>query len=126
MLVLAVAVLVAENLGGGVRLIPANPKRYTDIANLRGNVGVQRADLLLVRRLAGDQLRNLGLNLGAGHSAVALQSAIPTAHLFPRFEGRPRNRRQLALLGIQLLIGRPHCFLLRLRCGLSRFTGAWF
>ena len=71
-LILAVAVLVTEHLTGGVGLVAADSERDADVADLRCDVGVDGANLLLVGGLAGDDFRGFSLDVGVGNHAVAL------------------------------------------------------
>ena len=68
-LVFAVAVLVGEDVGGFVRLVPANAEGDADVADLRANESVDGAGLLFRRGLAFDQLRDLGLDVVGGFGA---------------------------------------------------------
>ena len=113
MLVLTVAVLVREDLGGGVGLVAADAEGDADVADVGGDVVIERAGFGLVGGHARGEFGGLGLYRVVGDDAVGLEHAVPLAHLFPGFEGGPGDGGQLALFEVELLIGGPENLLLR-------------
>src|SRR5579884_4362143 len=83
MLVLAVAVLVGEDFGGGVRLVASQAEGKADVAKIEGDVIVQRLNFFIVRGLALHQLFFFSANLRRGRARIALQAGVPAAHLLP-------------------------------------------
>jgi len=88
-LVFAVAVLVAEDVAGVVRLEAADAKSYADVADLRANVGVDGAGLFVGRGFAGGEGGDLGADVVVGLSAGAFEGAVPGADLLPGVEVGP-------------------------------------
>ncbi len=88
MLVLAIAILVMEHVGSGVRLVAAYSQRQADIAEIFCDVIVERFGFFQVAVHAPGQLLSLGTNFGRRHATVLFEAGVPAADLLPAFEGR--------------------------------------
>ena len=91
-LVLAVAVLIAEDFRRGMGLIAPRAERQTDVAELLRDEAVDRAEFVgPVGQVLGE-LRHLGPHGVTGRSPVAFQIRVPVADLAPALKGRDLHR----------------------------------
>jgi hypothetical protein len=120
-LVLAVAVLVFEHFRGVMGLVAADTEGDADVANLRGDVGVDGFDFIFFAALAGGDLGDLGFDFCVGHDAIVFQAAIPLANRIPALERCPGYVRKLAFLGLNLLVGGEDVLFLALVLGFRLF-----
>src|SRR5580704_17653140 len=95
MLILAVAILIGENLFGGVWLVASHTERQTDIPEILCHKPVKPFHLVCVRVKVSRQFLRLRANDGSGCGAFALESGVPRADFSPILECRQLNRRPL-------------------------------
>ena len=86
MLIFAVAVLVVEDVAGGVRLVAAHSQRQADVAEILGHEIVEGFGLVQIRVEALGQFLGLGADFRRGRAAVFLQAGVPAANLLPTGE----------------------------------------
>ncbi len=83
MLVLTVAIVIAEDIIGSVRLISSNAKRDSNVAIPGADEAVKRAQLGGVIGHAFGEFRGFRADGRARFDAVFLQAPVPAAHFFP-------------------------------------------
>ncbi len=88
-LVLAVAVLVAEDVAGLVRLEAADAEGYADVADLGADVAVDGAGFFVGGGFAGGEGGDLGADVVVGFGAGAFEGAIPGTDFLPGVEVGP-------------------------------------
>src|SRR6266851_5121987 len=86
MLILAVAVLIAQNVSRRVRLVAPDPKGNTNISELGANVVVYGMQSCRRVRCTPREFSGFGEDLGCRLDAVPLQPCIPLAYLIPALE----------------------------------------
>ena len=108
MLVLAIAVLIFEHVGGGMRLVAAEAEGEADVANIFCDVIIERGDFFEFGGAALNQLLSLGADFRGGVAAAFFKIGVPFGDLCPRGERgeldvghrfRGRLRFFLGLLG---------------------------
>src|SRR6185312_3377131 len=118
-LVLAVAVLVGEDLGCGVGLIPPDAEVDPDVMDLTGDVVIDGLSFFEVVGFAGRELSDLGFDGGVRSDAVRSKAAIPLAHSGIVGEGGPCEARERAFGVVHLFLRRAGTDLFSLLCGLG-------
>ena len=98
-LIFAVAILVGEDLGGGVRLEAADAEVDADVAGLGGDEVVDGADLVLGRGDAFGEVVGAGAEGVGGGGAGCGEGAVPVADLGPAMEGGPGYGGKRATVG---------------------------
>jgi hypothetical protein len=117
-LILAVAVLVSEDLGGGVRLIAADAEVDADVAGFGGDKVVEGADLVVGGFRVFGQLVGAGAEGVVGLRLAEGERAVPVADFGPGVEGGPGDGGKLAAVGVLVgIFGRS---------GLSGIVGVGF
>ena len=86
MLVLAIAILIFENVGGGMRLVATESEGETDVADIFGNVIVEGGDFLEFGGAALNQLLRLGANFGGGVAAAFFEVGVPCGDFVPELK----------------------------------------
>ncbi len=87
--IFAVAVLIAEDIGGGVGLIAADAEGYADVADLGADEVVDGAGLGVVGGFVGGEGADAGADIVVGSGAGGLQAAIPGSDFGPGVEVGP-------------------------------------
>ena len=91
--VLAVAVLVVEDVAGLMRLIAADTEGHADVTDLGADEVVDGAGLVFRSRLASDEGGDAGANVVVGGGAGAFEGAVPGTDLGPGMEVGPGDVR---------------------------------
>src|SRR5471032_1362372 len=94
-LVFAIAILIGENLGCGVRLIAANAEIDSNVADAGSNETIECSHLLLGRLGVACDLIGLGAKCISGDGARRGEPAVPVADFLPSMKRRPGHGRQL-------------------------------
>ena len=92
--VLAVAVLIAEDVAGVVGLEAADAEGDADVADLRADVGVDGAGLFVGSGFAGGEGGDLGADVVVGLGAGAFEGAVPGTDFLPAMEVGPGDVRR--------------------------------
>ena len=87
MLVLAVAVLIFEDVRGGMRLVAAEAEGEADVADIFCDVIVESGDFFEFGRAPLNQLLGFGADFGRGFGAALFKIGVPFADLRPGGEG---------------------------------------
>src|ERR1700678_1304977 len=87
-LVLAIAILILENFGGGMWPIAAAAEGKADVANISRDVIVERLHFFEIGCAAFGEFLRFGADFGSGISAALFQIGVPTRHFVPGVEGR--------------------------------------
>ena len=87
MLVLAVAVLIFEDVRGGMRLVAAQAEGEADVTDIFCDVIVERGDFFEIGRAALNQLLSFCADFGRGFGAAFFKIGVPFADLRPGGEG---------------------------------------
>ena len=90
-LVFAVAVLVVEDVCGGVGLVAADAEREADVAEIFGDEVVEGLDFIHLGVEAFGEFCGFGADFRGGRAAVFFQAGVPAADLFPADEGGQLN-----------------------------------
>jgi hypothetical protein len=93
-LVLAVSVLVVEDVAGLVGLEAADAEGYTDVTDLGAYIGVDGAGFLVRGGLSGDEGGDLGTDIVVRLDAGAFEGVIPGADFLPAMEVGPGDLRE--------------------------------
>ena len=86
MLIFAIAVLVVQDICGGVGLIAAETERKADVAEILGYVIVEGLDFIHLRVEALGEFSGFGANFRRRRAPVFFEAGIPAADLFPADE----------------------------------------
>src|SRR6266436_7060482 len=83
MFILAIAILVRQDLRGGVRLIAPNPECHADITELRAHIVVDGPHSNLIVGGALGEFGSFRTDFRAWLYALLLQTVVPAADLLP-------------------------------------------
>ena len=86
MLVFAVAVVVAENIVGGVGLIASDAEGYSYVAVLSAHEAIKGAEFVVIIGHALGELCGFGADGSGWLDSVFLQIPIPATYIFPAVE----------------------------------------
>jgi hypothetical protein len=86
-LIFAVAVLIVQDVCGGVGLVAAETERQADVAEILRDEVVESLDLIQVGVEAFGEFGGFGADFRRGRAPVFFQVRIPAADLFPTDEG---------------------------------------
>src|SRR5215468_6421380 len=95
--VFAISVLVMQDVGGRVRLVPAQSERETHITKILRDEAVKRFGLFQIAAKALGQFVRLGTNFRSRLTAVMVEAGVPAADLLPVIKGGQLNGRNLVL-----------------------------
>ena len=102
-LILTVAVLVVEDIAGGVRLVAAYAEREADVAKILGDEIVEGFDLVQVVIETLGQFVRFGAYFWGGRPTVFLEACVPAADLLPAYE-RGQLNVGAVIVGILLFL----------------------
>ncbi len=125
-LVLAVAVLVVQYSRGSVGLVPANAEGDAYVTDLAGDPGVDSLRFVFLRRFAGGDFGDFGLDGFVGKSAGRHESEryhSPTASQLGKVVQETSG--EAAFFGVHGLFGRERLLLFGLRCCFCDGAGGW-
>ena len=96
-LILAIAILIFENVRSGVRLVAAEAEGEADVTDILCNVGVKRLNLFEFRGAALDQLLRLGAYFRGRIAVAFFKAGVPGCDFVPIFEGSELHVRRLGV-----------------------------
>ena len=98
LLVLAVSVAIAQNIGGGMSLESADPEMDGNVPDGLRNVSIDSFELFARSVLSRCKLLSEGANLRSDFRPAGLERAVPLANLLPVTERACGKQRLLRLI----------------------------
>jgi len=119
-LVLAIAVLVVKNVGGGVGLVAPQAQRQAYVAEILGDVVIEPFDFGDIAVEALGEFLGFRADLRRWLPAVMIEAGVPAANFFPTAEGGQLDRWNFVLRPLLLLF--PFLFLFSFKSLYTRYT----
>src|SRR4029077_9119461 len=103
-LIFAVAVLVVENVRGGLRLISRQAQRQADVAKILRHEVVKRLGLFQIGSQSFGEGRGFLLHFLRRNSPIFFQTGVPASNLLPTGEGRQLDVRNFVRFFLLLFL----------------------